>query len=217
MRISKLAPSKRVKDRWLVYLENGEILRISENEIADFGLYGGLDLPPDRLEALTQAAGTSAVKAKALDLIASKPMSRKELVDKLTAPVRSREGMKPPRFTPEQAELAADWLADLGYLNDADYARLVVRHYSAKQWGPARLRQELYRHGVPREYWEEALEEAEEPADGIEAFLASRFRRGQPDEKERRRAADALARRGYRWEDIRSAMSRYEHPEEEWD
>ena len=217
MRISKLSPSKRIKDRWLVWLENGDILRVSENEIADFGLYAGLELTAEQLETLTAAAGNSAVKAKALDLISAKPLSRKELVDKLTAPVRSREGMKPPKFTPEQAEFVADWLTDLGYLNDAEYGRLVVRHYANRQWGPARLRQELYRRGVPREYWDEALAEAADPADGIEAFLAGRFRHRKPDEKERKRAADALARRGYRWEDIKSALRQYETEYSDWD
>lgn len=212
MRISKLSPSQRVKDRWLVWLDSGELLRVGENELADFGLYAGQELSQERLEQLRRSAGESAARAKALELLTARPMSRKMLVEKLTAQPRDLE--KPPRFTQEQAEYAADWLTDLGYLNDAEYGKMVVRHYSNRQWGPARLREELYRRGVPRDCWEEALEEAAEPEDGIEAFLRSRFRSRQPDEKERRRAADALARRGYRWEDIRAALSHYES---EWD
>ena len=44
MRISKLAPSERIQGRWLCHLEDGTILRITENEIVAFGLCSGLEL-----------------------------------------------------------------------------------------------------------------------------------------------------------------------------
>ena len=37
----------------------------------------------------------------------------------------------------------------MGFLNDGRYAALVVRHYAGKGYGPARVRQELQRRGVP--------------------------------------------------------------------
>ena len=36
-------------------------------------------------------------------------------------------------------------------------ARMVVRHYAAKGYGPRKIRDELYRRGVPREFWEDAM------------------------------------------------------------
>ena len=38
MRISKLEPSQRVKGRWLVWLDDGSLLRISENEVISLSL-----------------------------------------------------------------------------------------------------------------------------------------------------------------------------------
>ena len=43
-----------------------------------------------------------------------------------------------------------------------------------------------------------------------EQYLRDRFRGGAPDEKERKRAAAALARRGFDWGTVKSAMRVYE-------
>ena len=211
MKIMKLEPSQRVKDRWLCHLEDGSILRVTENEVVSFALYSGMDLSPERLEELQRTAGESRARGKALDLIARKPVSRKELVKKLTAkPPRKKDGTeREPIATQEQAETVADWLEDLGYLNDREYAKTVVRHYSAKGYGDRKLRDELFRREVPRELWTEVLEEAQEPEDGIDTFLQKRFRGGTPDQKDLKRAADALARRGYNWNEIREGLNRY--------
>ena len=72
-----------------------------------------------------------------------------------------------------------------------------------------KIRDELYRRGVPREHWDEALESAEPPEDGVDAFLRKRFKGETPDQKELKRASDALARRGFRWDEIKAGLARY--------
>ena len=204
MRISKLAPSQRVAGRWLCHLEDGTILRITENEIVAFGLCSGLELTAEQMAAVERAAKAAAVRDKAMDLLAARPLSRKELVDKLTARPRNKE--KEPLADRETAEAAADRLEELGYLNDESYARMVADHYAAKGWGPSRIREELYRRGVPREYWDGALEDL----DAIDAFLQKKLRGADlADPKTYQRAANALARRGFRWEDIKEGLRRY--------
>ena len=208
MRIAKLAPSQRVWGRWLCHLEDGTILRVGESEVAAFGLCSGLELDADRLARLKAAAKAAAVRGKALDLLSARPMSRKELVDKLTARPRDRE--KEPLADRETAEAAADRLEELGYLNDAGYARALAEHCAARGYGPAKLREELYRRGVPREHWDAALETMDSPEAAIDAFLAKKLRGADPsDPRALKRAADALARRGFRWEDIKDALRRY--------
>ena len=190
-----------------MWLDSGELLRVSENEVVAFGLYTGMELSDETLEKLSDSAARSAVRAKALDYIAARPLSRKELVDKLTARPRNKD--KQPMATPEQAAQVADWLGELGYLNDAEYAKTIARHDSAKGYGQAKVRDELFRRGVPRECWADALEESQPPEEGIDAFLRKRFKGGAPDQKELKRAGDALARRGYRWDEIREGLNRY--------
>ena len=118
-------------------MEDGSCIRVTENEVVSFALYTGMEISDELYDRLTESAGRSAVRGKALDLISSRPMSRKELIEKLTARrPRGKDGReRPPFATAEQAGEVADWLEELGYLNDAEYARTVARHYSAKGYG----------------------------------------------------------------------------------
>ena len=92
--------------------------------------------------------------------------------------------------------------------NLAAYAAMLVRHCASRGYGPARIREKLYEKGVPRELWEEAMEEAPDNESQIEAYLASRLRGRMPDEKEKKRLVDGLLRRGYPWSDVKRVMSR---------
>lgn len=211
MTIAKLEPSQHVKERWLVWLEDGSFLRVTENEVVAFSLYEGMELSDGLYDQLAESANRSAARAKALDYISARPLSRKELTDKLTArPPRGKDGReRKPLATAETAAEVADWLEGLGYLNDGEYAKTVARHYSAKGYGERKVKDELFRRGIPRQYWEAALAEAQEPEEGIDDFLRKRFRGKTPDQKDLKRASDALARRGYRWEEIREGLNRY--------
>ena len=92
----------------------------------------------------------------------------------------------------------------------AAYAAQVVRYYSAKGYGERKLRDELYRRGIPRELWDEALEGAADPSAAIEEFLRKKWRGTLPDDpRELKKASDALARRGYSWSDIVEGLRRY--------
>lgn len=211
MRIARLVPSAKAQGGWLCYLEDGTILRVSESEVLNFGLYSGMELDEGGIGALTAAAGKSALREKALNLIAARPMSRRELIKKLNARGRGEKEREPgeEEETGGAAAEVADWLEGLGYLNDAEYARSLARHYSAKGYGQGKIRDELWRRGVPREYWDEAQASSRPPDEGIDAFLRQKFKCRAPDPKELKRAADALKRRGYRWDEIREGLRRY--------
>lgn len=207
MRIEKLAPSTKVQGRWLCHLDDGSILRVGEGEVVSFALYSGMELDEATYEALTAAVQKSAVRERALNLIAARPLSRRELLEKLTA--KPRDPKKEPA-DPAEAEAVADWLEELGYLDDARYARSVVEHYSAKGYGERKLRDELWRRGVPREYWADALETQGDPAEAIDRFLEQKLRGWSGDRRELKRVTDALARKGFSWSEISDALGRYE-------
>ena len=107
------------------------------------------------------------------------------------------------------ARYAAEWLEAIGALNDADYASLLARHCAELGYGPARVREELRRHGIDRSLWEEAQDAAPDAQELIDRYLSDRFRGGVPDERERRRACAALLRRGFSWGDVKPALARY--------
>ena len=198
MRIERIEASKHRKGRILVFLEDGACLKITEQELLDFGLRSGDELDEAALGRLKEAAGVSNTRAAAADLIGKRAMSRRDLERKLREKGASEA----------EARYAAEWLEAIGALNDAEYAAALVRHCAQLGYGPARVREKLYEKGVPRELWEEALEEL--PADGgqVEAFLRSKLRGRVPDEKEKRRLTNALLRRGFPWGEVKAAWRR---------
>ena len=199
MVIRELKPSQRIKGRWLAVLEDGSILRVGEDQVIDFSLYAGKELTEDEAEALQGSAQRQQRKEKALDLLARKPQSRRELEKKLAEWGAAED----------EVQTVCDRMEQLGNLNDAEYAARVVRHYSAKGFGPGKLRDELYRRGVPRDLWQEAMDQAEDPAQAIDAFVAKKLAGKTVDRQSLKKVSDALARRGYRWPDINDALRRY--------
>ena len=198
MRVERIEASKHKKGRILLFLEDGACLKITEQELLDFGLRSGDELDEAVLGRLKEAAGVSNARAAAADLIGKRAMSRRDLERKLREKGASEA----------EARYAAEWLEAIGALNDAEYAAALVRHCAQLGYGPARVREKLYEKGVPRELWEEALEEL--PADGgqVEDFLRSKLRGRIPDEKEKRRLTSALLRRGFPWGEVKAAWRR---------
>ena len=144
------------------------------------------------------------IRNRALRLLEKRDMSRKMLVDKLLEKGAS----------PEDAAEVADRLCELRVVDDSRYAALVVRHYAGRGYGERRIREELYRRGIDRALWPDALEEMPETDDAALRFLRSRLR-GDADPAALKRAADALVRRGYGWDDVRAAAERYKQETEE--
>lgn len=104
---------------------------------------------------------------------------------------------------------------DYGFINDREYAGMIVRRYSGAGYGPGRIRGEFTRRGIPRELWDEALADLPEGTENIDRALAAKLRgRDISDRREREKAAAALFRKGYSWEDIRAALARYGQPDE---
>lgn len=240
MKIAKLEPSQHKTGRWLVWLEDGALLRVSEGDVVSLTLYTGKELDRWEAEELECAAERSKLNERALDLLSARPMSRKELLDKLTAPRRrSGSGRKGRESEPERdpeererereklrdmAEKVCDRMEELGLLNDREYAAAVARRYAAKGYGPRKLRDELYRRGVSRMYWEEALAGAapeEEGQEVLDCLLEKKLRGAEPTRENLKRASDYLARRGFGWSEISEAIGRYRENQgslrEEWD
>ena len=198
MRIKEVKPSQRKKGRFLVILEDGDILRITEEELLRFGLRSGEELGEETLEALRSSAKTSQVKAQAAGMIGRRALSKSELQRRLI-----RGGA-----AEADAQAAADWLEDIGAVDDPAYAAAVVRDYGRRGYGPARIREELRRRGVPRELWEVALEELPDSEDILDDLIRKRCRGDLSDPREVKRLSDGLLRRGFSWSQVKEALSR---------
>lgn len=206
MRIVSLVPSPKVQGRWLLTFEDGTKLKLTDKEMVDFSLYQGLDVPDAALAQLQDAAAASHCRRRAVNILSARPLSRRELEKRLVEKGES----------PDHAAAACDDLERLGYLDDQQYAKTLAQYYVNRGYGPRKVRDELYRRGVPREYWDSAMDDLEPDTGAIDAFVASRLGRVEcPDRKDLKRVSDALIRRGYSWSDISAALRRYTDDVEE--
>lgn len=137
-------------------------------------------------------------KMRALRLLERRDYSRKELILKLT------EKGEPLA----DAEAVADRMIELGVINDERYSKMLVRHYAGKGYGLCRIKQELYRHGIHTDLWEEAMEELPSQEDIMDKLLRSKLKSNSPDQKEIKKATDALLRRGFSWSEVSACKQR---------
>jgi len=199
MRIEKIEQSKHKQERVLVFLEGGDLLRLTGDALLRFGLQVGMDLSAEDVVELKEAERRAKVRSRGANIASSRMLSRKELTDRL-----ERWGA-----TEEEADHTADWLEDLGALNDGEYAAAVARHYARMGYGKLRVRQELQRRGIDRALWDEALAQLPDSAETIEALLHSRLKGKTPDSAEGRKLSAMLQRRGFTWQEIRPVLSRF--------
>ena len=144
-------------------------------------------------------ASAEAAKQKALSLLDRRDYSRAELRRKL-----AEKG-----FDDAASERAVERLAELGFVDDARYAPIVVRHYAAKGYGAQRIRAELQRRGVSKELWDEAMEELPPQEGTLDRLLRARLRGADPgDRAALKKATDALCRKGFGWDEISAAVER---------
>jgi len=204
MIIESLARLENKTDSFEVIFDDGSKVKVSAAQIADFGLYTGLDLSEEEQKELADGISLSSSKTRAIRILGNRSLSAREMEKRL---VRKGE-------SEDIAQETVKWLEDIGAINDDDYASTIVRHYCAKGYGIARIRDELYRRGIPREMWDEALNGLEGMDDAAYAFLEKKLR-GSRDKDNLRRATDALCRRGYSYEEARTAIKKYTESLEE--
>jgi regulatory protein len=131
--------------------------------------------------------------------------------ERTVAEVRSH--LAAANATPEVIEKAVDELAQLGYLDDARYARCFAEdRRNLDGWGSERIRRRLIELGLERGLAEEAAEPEDDEQELRAALelLHRRIRSAPSDARARQRALALLIRRGYEQELAYDAIRRFE-------
>ena len=183
--------------------EGGTSMRLYRQTVEDFGLYAGKELTDEEMENLWKAAGEMSAKMRAVRIVSASSVSKRDLEYRL---VQKGED-------PKQAKQAVEWMSDLNLLDDAKTAEQIVHRCIHKGYGLARAKQALYEKRIPKEFWADALEDYPDQTDKILEFLRTRLKNGR-DEREVRRATDALLRKGHSYQEIRRAMQQLNFDED---
>ena len=195
MKVESLKTSPDRAGRYWVTFDDGSKMGLYRQTVEDFALYSGKELDEQEAEALRTAAGQMSAKMRAVRIVSAASVSRRDLEARL---VRKGED-------PQQAKEAVAWMEDLHLVDDRATAEQVVSSCISKGYGLARAKQALYEKRIPKEYWDEALADYPDQTEKITAFLKSRLD-ADFDEKQVRRAVDALIRRGHSYGTIRRAL-----------
>lgn len=195
MKVESLKTSPDRAGRYWVTFDDGSKMGLYRQTVEDFALYSGKELDEQETEALRTAAGQMSAKMRAVRIVSAASVSRRDLEARL---VRKGED-------PQQAKEAVAWMEDLHLVDDRATAEQVVSSCISKGYGLMRAKQALYEKRIPKEYWDEALADYPDQTEKITAFLKSRLV-ADSDEKQVRRAVDALIRRGHSYGTIRRAL-----------
>lgn len=203
--LEKIEGSQHDRNRCTLCFDDGSRIKSFVSVLADLSLYSGMELSEAELERVRAASSKASARARAMRIISARAVSRDELIDRLTD----------KGISCETAEDTADYLESIGAINDTEYAGMIVRDYSAKGYGMARIKSELYRRGIDKSMWDNCLEEYPDMDEAIDRLIMSKLGGAAADRKDIKRVTDALYRRGFSWDEIKSGVSRYEDKIEE--
>jgi regulatory protein len=169
------------------------------------GLREGAEFSPEELERVRIAGEKPVAMGRALNLLGYRARSEAEIRDRLT-----RFG-----YVEGTIEGVVLRLQELGYLDDAEFARMKARE-KARRYGPRRVSVELRNSGVGEALAREVVEEefAGRSEVGEARSAAARRYNGRGSDAEARRVYGFLVRRGYSAEVCAQVAREYREPPE---
>lgn len=177
-------------------MEDGTVMRLYRQTVEDFGLYSGKELTSEEFHTLETAAGEMSAKMRAIRIVSASGVSKRELEHRL---IQKGED-------PDQAKAAVEWMSELSLIDDRKTAEQIVSRCISKGYGISRAKQALYEKRIPKELWEDALENYPDQLEKIFDYLQTKLT-ADSQEKEIRRVIDALLRRGHSYSSIRKALN----------
>ena len=197
MKITKIEAQVKAKGRYSVFVDDKFAFGISESGLINSGLAIGQELSKDQLEDLKTNAKTDKLLNQTLSLIMRRPRSQWELEDYL-----KKKGVDEP-----EANQLITTLTEKGFVNDLDFAkRWVENRRLLKPISKLKLQFELRQKRVSDSIIKQVMTNDEtEDIDVIKEEIARK--RQQSRYKDETKLMRYLAGKGYRYDDIKRALS----------
>lgn len=193
---------KETKRGRLALFVDGEFaFSLDPETFADADLHEEDEIESFRLEELRRRSDTRKAVDRALDILALRDHAAGELHQKLCR-----------KFDPHSAAAAVAKAEELGLLNDADFARRRAAELMRKRKSRREVEQDLAAKGIDRDTAAQVLEELYAPEDGPDPEVAAACALVQRQyarklaEGKRPQVMAALARRGFSYAVIRTAL-----------
>ena len=206
--VTRLMAQQKNPNRVSVFIDGAFAFGVHVDLIVEFGLHKGKVLDVETQQEIVSADRVRAARETALGYLGYGARTEREVRQKLI-----RSG-----FDDYVAEDTVARLRELGYLDDAAYARSYVQaRFRNRGYGPGRLRGDLLRRGIAAALIDAVLEDLTEEEDMLAAARRHAEKRwprlsGEPDARKRRKKlSDYLVRRGFSYETARCIIDELEN------
>ena len=188
-----------------IRLDNGTRWWIRREDLPLSGFQEGLSYEEDAFHQQVRLCQYPRALNHAVSMLARRPCSKKEIVDRL----------KRLRYTDEVAGLVIFKLAKENLVDDAAFCDQWIRHRLSMKYGPSVIRRELRIKGIPPDMIEKAFEvftPDEEAANALKLAVKAWKRIGSAGDirKNRQKVIAFLVRKGYGWDAARLACEKAE-------
>ena len=177
------------RGRAKVFVDGEFWAELDSGVLAERGLVEGVAISCEELAEVRVVGERPLAMTRAFNVLGHRARSTGELRERL-----ARTG-----YTEATVETVIDRLLELGYLDDEEFARNVVR-FKARRYGPRRIKHDLRRAGIDEEVAREAIDEGFAECSEYETALAAARRRyniRDDSGAQARRVYGFLIRRGY--------------------
>lgn len=200
--ISAIKGQQRNPERVNIYLDGVFAFAMTREDALLQGVRIGRELSLDEIAEFRARDTVSKAVEAALRLLTVRPRTEKELRDRL----------RHKGYEPSAIDDAIERIEGWGYLDDAAFARLwVANRVEHRPRGKRMLTQELREKGVDRETIAETIDEAEIDEVAAAVAVAEKSARKMSSLDPivvRRRLMGQLARRGFDYSTIKTALDR---------
>jgi regulatory protein len=195
--VTDIKRQKRSELRFNVYLDGKYVFALGDLELSNSGLRVGRELSEDEVADFRSRAENDGVYAKAINYIAVRPRSRREVIDYLMR-----------KDVPREATGAViERLERAGLLNDQEFAASwVANRQLLRPRSRRRLVQELAAKGVSREDAQVALSELDEDSELSVLIEVVEKKQRLSQYQDAAKLMGYLARQGYTYERIKKAL-----------
>lgn len=201
MLVTAIRQQERRKERFSVYVDGKYSFSLSDSALLQSGLSSGVQLSGDDIKRYKRLSAEDKLFTNAVRYAAMRQRSRWEIMTYLAR----------KEAAPELAEQIAERLGGLGFVNDKAFARnWVENRHLLKPTSKRKLRQELQAKRVATTVIDEVLRE-DETGDRQELrSLIAKKRRLPKFKQDQAKLMQYLARQGFGYDDIKSAMDESE-------
>ena len=197
MIITKLERQKSRRGRWSVFVDNEFVFGLDEADVLYYKLREGGEISPERLKYLNEQVVLVKASQKALDFLARRPRTVKEIEQKLSE-----------EYAPDITARVTDMLNEYNYTDDASYAAEYVKERLNAGYGPVKIEWELRGRGISQELIDTALEQSDKIIiqSAVESLRVKYRNNPVMDDKEKARAYNFLLRRGFDTDTVEEAI-----------